>query len=95
MNFLEKFRMARKGQRSFGLGALIGGAVTLGVVAIVTAFVANITNSIGSSLTGTAAAAAANGTASMAELSRFLPLLGIVIVAVVIIGFLLSSFGRQ
>ena len=86
-----------KGQISGGMGSLIGIAVTLVVAAIVIAFGAKITNDVGADLTGTAQAAAYNGTTAMSNLSKYLPTLATVGAAAVIIAFLLAAFtfGRR
>lgn len=86
--------MNKKGQVSGSVWALIGVGVAFVVVTLVLAFGLNITTDIQSDFVAgsTSYNATQDGIAGMAKLTEKLPLMATVIVAVLIIGLLISGF---
>lgn len=72
-------------------------AVAFVIVGVSLAIGANITANVQTSQTAgsTAALAAANATAGLAQLASWLPTIGLILAASVIIGILFSSFYRK
>ncbi len=64
------------------------------VISVTLAVGVKINTDIGSGLTGDAAAVTANGTAGMLEIASWLPLIGLVIAATVIISLIVTQFGK-
>ena len=67
------------------------------VIGIVAAIGAKITNQVSTGMTGVAQGAAANATLGIGEFAGFLPTIGLVVAASVIIGLVLMAFafGKQ
>lgn len=69
--------------------------LTLVVIGIILSIGAEITDDVKSDMTSgsTAEAAAANATEGIGELSSWMPLIGLVIAAAIIIGLVIGAFG--
>lgn len=87
-------KMDKKGQISGSVWALIGVGVAFVVVTLVLAFGLNIASDIKGDFTAGSVEANAtqDGIDGMAKLTEKLPLIATVIVAVIIIGLLVSGF---
>lgn len=88
--------MTNKGQQG-GIGALVTFGVGLVVGAIVLGMGARVLDTANDGLTGYALAAVDNGTIGLANMSTYLPTIGTVGAAIVIIGLLVGAFafGRR
>ena len=75
------------------LSLLISAGLILVVLGIALSIGAKITTDVGAGLTGTAADAAANSTAAIANLASWQSTIATVVAAVVIIGLLMAGFG--
>jgi len=84
-----------KGKKGFSqLGLLSSAAIIFVVAGIVTSFGAKVTSEIAGEMTAgsTAADAANNGTAAIGKLAKYMPLLGLVVAAAIIISVVVGSF---
>lgn len=79
-------------KKGFTLNQLAGVGVTFVVIAIVLAMGAKVLDKTDDSMTGVAAAAVANGSEGIAELSSWLPTIAIIVAAAVIIGIVVTYF---
>jgi len=81
-----------KSKKGFTLQDLATIGVTFVVIAIVLGMGAKVLDKVDNDMSGTAAAAVANGTEGIAELSSWLPTIAIIIAASVIIGIVVTYF---
>ncbi len=64
------------------------------VISVTLAVGVKINTDLGDSLGGNAGSVVANGTAGMLEIATWLPLIGLVIAATVIISLIVTQFGK-
>jgi len=84
-----------KGKKGFSqLGLLSSAAIIFVVAAIVTSFGAKVTSEIQGEMTpnSVANATAGNATAAIGKLAKYMPLLGLVVAAAIIISVVVGSF---